>query len=245
MSRLLVFCLLLWMGSTTLSSAQATASPKQIETELRSKTQELLDAIAPGHVQVWRKYLHERVVHVDENGIVRTKEELLKELTPLPAGLEGRLEIASFKVEIHGSVAVVTHEDQEHLAYHGQQLASRFRATDTWLNTADGWRLIASQILALQKDPPAATLTEDQLCAYNGVFALTEEITETIRCKAGALSAVRSGRAEVSYKPETADVFFAPGRPRTRRIFKRDAAGKVTGFVDRREGEDIVWRKLR
>lgn len=243
MPRWLLSCFVLW--STSLGWAQAVATPQQVEADLRSKTQELLDAIAPGHVRVWRKYLHDRVVHVDENGIVRTKEELLKELTPLPAGLVGRLEIALFKVELHGSVALVTHEDQEHLTYHGQQLASRFRATDTWLNTAEGWRLIASQILALAKDPPSISLSEDQLCAHNGVFALTEAIIETIRCKDGALSAVRSGRAEVSYKPETADVFFAPGRPRTRRIFKRDAAGKVTGFVDRREGEDILWRKLR
>ena len=34
-------------------------------------------------------------------------------------------------------------------------------------------------------------------------------------------------------------------RQRTRRIFQRDSSGAVTGFVDRREGHDIVWRKVR
>lgn len=33
-------------------------------------------------------------------------------------------------------------------------------------------------------------------------------------------------------------MFFAPGKPRTRRIFIRDANGAITGFVDRREGID-------
>jgi hypothetical protein len=38
-------------------------------------------------------------------------------------------------------------------------------------------------------------------------------------------------------------VFFAAGQPRTRRIFVRDAAGRIVGFVDRREGEDVRWTK--
>jgi hypothetical protein len=40
-------------------------------------------------------------------------------------------------------------------------------------------------------------------------------------------------------------VFFVAGQPRTRKIFQRDAAGKITGFVDRREGIDLVWKKTK
>jgi hypothetical protein len=42
---------------------------------------------------------------------------------------------------------------------------------------------------------------------------------------------------------EVHDVLFTPGQPRTRKIFQRDANGKVTGFLDRRGGEDVVWRR--
>ena len=229
----------------TSASAKQTVSQESVEAELRRNTQELLDAIAPGKVEVWRKYLDPKMLHVDENNTVRGKEELIKELTPLPAGLVGSIEIASFKVELHENVAVATHEDQEHLDYHRQKLASRFRTTDTWLKTREGWRLIASQVMAVLKDPPAVNLSEEQLCAYNGVFELTPDISETVHCKNGALSAVRTSRPETIYKAETADVFFVPGRPRTRRIFQRDKSGAVIGFADRREGEDIVWRKVR
>lgn len=227
------------------ASAKQTASQQSVETELRRQTQELLDAIAPGKVEVWRKYLDPKMLHVDENNTVRGKEELLKELTPLPAGLVGSIEIASFKMELHDNVAMATHEDQEHLDYHGQKLASRFRSTDTWLKTREGWRLIGTQVLAVLKDPPAVALSDDQLCAYNGTFALTSDISETISCKAGGLAAVRTGRPETMYKAEVVDVFFVPGRPRTRRIFQRDKSGAIIGFADRREGEDIVWRKVR
>jgi hypothetical protein len=38
---------------------------------------------------------------------------------------------------------------------------------------------------------------------------------------------------------------FSPGQPRTRRVFHRDPSGAVAGFVDRREGHDIAWRKVQ
>jgi hypothetical protein len=31
-------------------------------------TREMLDAIAPGHAEVWQRYTHDRLIHVDENG---------------------------------------------------------------------------------------------------------------------------------------------------------------------------------
>ena len=230
--------------SSLVASQEATTS-SAVEKELRQRTQELLDAVAPGRSDVWRTLLHERMIHVDENGIVRTKAQLLAELQPLPPGLEGSLQIASFDVQVHGDVAVATHEDREALTYFGQKLDSRFRTTDTWLRTSEGWRLIGAQVLAVPSDPPAIRLDAKQLCAYEGVFALTSDIVATVRCRDGDLAVERTGRPVVIYRPETADVFFSPGQPRTRRIFQRDSSGAVTGFVDRREGHDIVWRKVR
>lgn len=43
---------------------------------------------------------------------------------------------------------------------------------------------------------------------------------------------------------ELPDVLFAPDQLRIRKIFQRDAAGRITGFVDRREGGDLVWRRI-
>ncbi len=117
------------VGIVGTSSVRAQASA---EVELRRIVQELLDAVAPGNVAVWQRYLHERVIHVDENGTVRTKAELLKEFEPLPPGLVGRIAVDTFKMETHGDVAIVAYEVQEHLDYHGQILRSRFRINDTW-----------------------------------------------------------------------------------------------------------------
>lgn len=238
-SRLLVLVALV-LGIVATSNVRAQSSA---EVELRRIVQELLDAVAPGNVAVWQRYLHERVIHVDENGTVRTKTELLAEFSPLPPGLVGRIAVDRFNIQTHGDIAVVAYELQEHLDYHGQILRSRFRASDTWLRTAEGWRLLAEQVSAVLKDPPSVKLTQQQLCEYNGSYAMTAQITATIRCTQDGLTVERSDRKPAQYLAEIADLFFVPGQPRTRRIFVRDAQGKVVGFVDRREGEDVRWSR--
>ncbi len=239
--RFLAVCLLALSGCAL--AAPDESSEQHAKEELRRICQELIDAVAPGEVEVWRKYLHERLIHVDENGVVRNKAELLKELAPLPPGLVGSISIDRFVAEIHGEVAVLAYEMQEHLDYHGQVLRSRFRASDTWLKGPQGWRLINQQVGAVLKDPPSIQLTQQQLCSYSGTFVLTEQMVTVVRCTASELIAERTGRKPATYLPEVADVFFEAGQPRSRRIFQRDAAGRITGFVDRREGEDIHWRK--
>lgn len=244
MTRILA-ALLLWVSAncpvTDASASPVPASP--LTTELRHSTQALLDAIAPGDVKVWDRLLDEQVIQVDENDVVRHKKEILAELAPLPAGLAGRLAIDNFQVVEHGGTAVVTHEDAEYLDYHGQIIRSRFRATDTWIRTPAGWRLLASQALAVPQDPPTHALDNKVLCAYAGSYELTADIITTVHCEGDALLFERAGRPARHFRPELLDVFFEPGAPRTRRIFRRDSSGTILDFVDRREGRDVVWRR--
>ncbi len=234
---------ILTIGLAVAATGAPTQPPAPADLELRRMTQELLDAIAPGDTAVWEHYLDERFVHMDENGAVRGKVELLGELKPLPPGLVGRIEVDRFEARIHGSTAVVAYEMQEYLDYHGQPLRTRFRALDTWLATPDGWRLIGEHVAAVLKDPPAVHLTRDELREYEGVYSLTPAIKTAIRCGGDGLASVRPDRPAANYLAELRDVFFVPGQPRTRRIFTRDAAGRIDGFVDRREGEDVRWTR--
>lgn len=227
----------------------ALAAPPQgepaetVQAELRRLTQELVDAAAPGHTEVWARLLDERIVHVDENGVMRDKAALLDGLRPLPAGLEGTIEVDRFVVELHGETAVAAVELQERLLYHGQELRTRFRSVDTWRRTPEGWRLIGQHVAAVLRDPPAIALAPAELCSYSGVYALTPKITTRVRCEGDGLASIRTDRPEVRYLPEVRDVFFAPGQPRSRRIFTRDPSGRIDGFVDRREGEDVRWSR--
>jgi hypothetical protein len=244
--RLIV--LVLVIGALVTAHAQVpaaraadAASGEALAAELRRNTQMLLDAIAPGDVAVWDKWLDPAALQVDENDVVRGKPEILAELKPLGAGLVGHLYIDDFRMTASDNVAVVTHEDNETLDYHGQMLRSRFRMTDTWHKTSNGWRLLGSQVLAVLQDPPSVSLDQPTLCSYAGRYALTSTIVATIRCATDRLLVAREGQPERTFIPEVKDVFFEPGQPRTRRIFLRDSGGRVTGFVERREARDVRW----
>jgi hypothetical protein len=151
--------------------------------------------------------------------------------------------IERFEARVLGDLAVVAEESQERLDYHGQILRSRFRSVDTWRRTPAGWRLVAQHVAAVLKDPPAVRLSQTQLCEYNGTYKLAAQIQARVACTADGLRVEREARPPTIYKAELLDVFFAEGQPRSRRIFVRDSAGKIMGFVDRREGEDISWTR--
>ncbi len=233
--------------ATTYAADSASSGDAALESELRQKTQELMDAVAPGQAEVWRRYLREDGTFLDENGELSDKAKLLAELVPLPAGLVGTIVVDRFRMTRAGDTAVVAAEIQEHLDYHGQQLHTRFRFLDTWIRTDGEWRLFARHTAAVLRDPPAVVLTTAELCAYAGTYRLTAEIATEARCDAGQLTFERTDRTPrraVVYAAEMKDLFFAPGQPRSRRLFLRDATGAVVAFVDRREGEDIRWTRV-
>jgi hypothetical protein len=236
------------MRTFVLTVALALAFPlvaqSPVEAELKRITNELLDAIAPGDVAVWKKYTHEQLVYSTEANEVLTKAQLIEQLKPLPKGLVGDLEVGEFKVALHGNVAVATYVADEKLDYFGQMIESQFRTTDTWLKTEEGWRLIATQVLAILADPPSIALSRETLCGYNGTYRLTKDIATTLTCTDDGLRSERTDRKPVVQKAEVRDVFFTPGQPRTRRVFLRNERGEITGFADRREGHDIVWKKV-
>jgi hypothetical protein len=226
-----------------VGAAAPAVAPSVAAVELRRSTQALLDALAPGDVAVWDRLLDDSAIQVDENDVVRNKKEILEALKPLGPGLEGHLTIDDFHVVERGETAVVTHEDDEYLNYHGQIIRSRFRMTDTWIHSSTGWRQLASQVLAVLQDPPEHKLDANVLCGYSGSYELTADIKGVVRCANDELLFERTGRPARHFRPELLDVFFEPGQPRTRRIFVRDAKGRVTGFVDRREARDVTWRR--
>ena len=45
-----------------------TAQADSVAALLKRQTQVLMDAVASGESEVWRRYLHENVVYLDENG---------------------------------------------------------------------------------------------------------------------------------------------------------------------------------
>ena len=218
--------------------------PAGAEAVLRAQTQELLDAITAGNPAVWDRYVDPRILYVSEAGEVESKAQLLDELKPLPPGISGKIAIGRFEVHQHGDTAVVLHVDEEDEDYFGHPIHAQYMTTATWRLGPDGWKLIATQVLATLLDPPAIALPAAQLDEYAGTYQLTEAIRTTIRRDGDRLIGERTGRPAQELRVEARDVLFVPGQPRSRKVFQRDAGGRITGFADRREARDVVWPRL-
>lgn len=235
-------CLLQGVALAACAHTTATSTPATgVEPILRAHTQALLDAVTAGDPEVWDRLLDPDVVYLSEAGELERKPQLLAELEPLPAGISGRIEIGRFEAHVHGDTAVVVHVDEEDESYHGHPIHAQYLNLATWRLGPAGWRLIATQVLASLIDPPAITLPADQLDDYVGSYQLTPEIHYTIRRDGDHLVGERTGRPAQPLLAEARDVFFVAGQPRSRKIFLRDAAGRVTRFTDRREARDILW----
>lgn len=237
-----------FMGSRLLVlilfAATPSSDPKQNTRELlQRQSQELLDAVSNGAASVWKRYLHEDVRYIEPGGEVLTKKEIVEGMKPFPPGISGSLKITQFDAAVHGNVAVATHVDDENQDYYGHKLHSQFRTTEVWMKTADGWRLISGQALALRADPPAIPLSPSFLKEYCGRYSIAPTVSYEIRCKGETLEGQRSDRKPEELRAEAPDVLFVPGRPRYRYVFLRNPEGKVTGFAQRREAWDLVWKR--
>jgi ketosteroid isomerase-like protein len=207
--------------------------------------QAMSDAIASGNVAVWDKYLDPNVIFAEEDDTCKGKADMLKEIVPLPKGLSGiiRVELLSYHEEDGVAVALFRQHETEH--YFGQTIYAKYLTSTTWRRRPDGWKLMASQVLAEKIDPPAITLPAKQLAQYAGEYQLKDSAaTYSLQLVDGQLIGTRDARKPATWNAEASDVFFLSGDPRIRKIFQRDASGKIIGFIERRESWDIVWLKI-
>lgn len=232
------------VGRTVAAQSGGTNQDTDVSVVLQRQTQEMLDAVARDDRGPWTRYLDDSMIYAAEDGSIKTKAQLLDELRPFPKEIWGKLHIRQFRSVRHQSAAVANYLIDEEEGYYGQVIHAQYLVTDSWIETPDGWRLVASEALAMRSDPPAIDLSQARLDEYAGVYSLTPEITYTIRRGPRGLEGQRTGRQLEVLKVELADCLFVPGQPRLRKVFQRDAAGTITGFVERRESWDIRWRRV-
>jgi len=225
-----------------ISSPSAASS--DLVQEFRQRDQALLDAYAPGDAKVWDAVLAPDAVYVDENGEVMNRADFLKQLTPLPAGASGTITISAYSARQAGDVVTAVHTDDEQELYHGQHLTAQYLTTETWQRQEGSWKLLMVHVYSVLKEPKSVSLTSSELDAYTGRYSAAPELTYTIRREGDHLVGERAGRPATPLKAEVRDVFFVAGQLRTRKIFDRDSTGRVVGFVDRREGSDLVWKRI-
>jgi hypothetical protein len=231
------------LSSTLVIVLAVTPPADDVAAQLRARTAQLLDAITSGDASVWEQTLEANARVIDENGEVMDRKAMVASVRPLPAGISGALRPVDFQATVLGDVWLTTYVAEEDESFHGAKIHARYRVGDTWVRRDGKWKLLASQVLALRNDPPALPTTAEQRRAYCGRYALGD-LTYVVRCETDGLTGGTPGKPAKPLRLESTDVFFIPGEPRLRYLFQRDAAGRVTGFLQRRESWDLVWKHV-
>jgi ketosteroid isomerase-like protein len=236
-----------FLGLLQVQADAATQNSRDaIVEQLKRAMQELLDAVAPGDVAVWQKYLADGCIYTDEEGNVMTKEELLKELKPLPRGYIGKIKMGEPKVFVQDNVIVMSHRDREELELYGQKLITWFHSTGTWAKQKDGqWKLVAAHVMAIPNERKPIPVSPNELDEYVGQYRLATDVIYTVTREGDKLFGQRTGRAREELLALCADTFYRKGVWRGEKVFERDGKGKVVRMLDRRENNDLVWERVK
>jgi hypothetical protein len=227
----------------SLQAAPLQDPPTITQTELVHRTQLLYDAFAPGDRAPWRQYLAEDVMFFDEQGHDFDKQAMLASLNPLPTGYSGSIHIEHAKVRFAPNVAILSYDADETETVFGTVLHARYHATDTWLYRDRIWQIAASQTLRYYEDPATGAVNAALLNDYVGTYELAPGNQMVVTREGDKLFAKRGAGKAIELLPESPDMFFRAG-VEGRRLFHRDASGKVDMLIDRRNNEDLLWKKV-
>ena len=209
--------------------------------ELVRRTQELYDAVAFANQAPWKKYFADDCIFADEKGRVFDKSKLVADITPLPVGYSGTIKIENAQSRIIGNTAILSYDADETETIFGQKLKARYHVTDTWLRRNDNWQIIASQAHRYYEDPAIGTADSKKFADYIGMYELAPGQTRSIIAEGDKLFVERNGKKE-QLLPETSEIFFRKGIE-GRILFRYASTGKVDTLIDRRNNEDVIWRK--
>jgi hypothetical protein len=218
------------------------AGTQDLVSQLTSQTQELYDSLVPGNQEPWKKYFADDCIYADEKGRLFDKTQLVNDVTPMPAGYSGSIKLENVQSRVVGQTAILSYDINESETIYGQELHARYHTTDTWLRRHDTWQIIASQTHRYYEDPAVGDADPKKFADLAGTYELAPGQIRSVSAEGDKLFVERKGKKE-ELLPEATDIFFRKG-VEGRILFRRDKATSiVTAIVDRRNNEDVMWKK--
>jgi ketosteroid isomerase-like protein len=227
----------------TLSCNRASR-PNINQDELVHRTQELVDSVAAGDQAPWNKYFADDAMFFDERGENLNKKELVASIVALPLGYSGTIKVANAKSQIQSDVAILSYDLNEIEIVYGQKQTARYHETDTWMQRDGRWQIVAGQVLRYYEDPAPGEADPRAFADYVGTYEAAPEKIMTVSKEGKQLFLQRGDRPKAELILEAGPIFFRKG-VEGRIIFRRGAGGKVDELIDRRNNEDVVWKRVK
>lgn len=241
--RLFIMTILIGISTISINAQNDAQNNSKAEKELVSIAQELMDAVGKGDKAVWQRHLDDNCMITTEDGSTKTKAQIIEEISPLPKGFTGSIEVIEPKVVVSGDTAIMKFVAKEREEVFGQLINTKYIETDTYIKRGDNWKLIGSQIMELSADPSPIKLSNEALKKYIGDYQLAENIIYKVSVEGDKLYGQRGNRDKEELIPAADGVFHRKGT-RVLKIFAKDEKGEVIKMLDRRNGNDLAWKKI-
>jgi hypothetical protein len=171
------------------------------------------------------------------------KATLVADITPLPAGYSGAIKITKVQSRAHGDTVILSYDLDETETIFGQNLTARYHVTDTWMRRGRDWQIVAGQVFRYYEDPAIGKVDPKKFNDFIGTYELAPGQIRTVSAVNDKLFIERNGKRDPLF-PETSEIFFRKGIE-GRILFRYDDTGKVDALIDRRNNEDVIWRKAK
>ena len=234
--------LILLAALTACTSAKPAPITQQ---DLVRNSQEMFDSVPAGDRTPWKKYFADDSMYFDEKGRSMDKAALVKDVTPFRKGYSGSIKVVNPKSHIQGDTAILSYDLNETETIFGQNMTARYHGTDTWMYRDGKWQIVAGQMLRYYEDPAPGKGDVKKYAEYAGTYELAPGVTQTVSSgRRRVVCAAGDGPRKGLLVPESTDIFFRKG-VEGRWLFRRGERGKVDAMIDRRNNEDVVWKKIK
>jgi hypothetical protein len=237
-------CRFLAIGLTLTALTACKTKNEITQDELVRRTQKLFENLAAGDQAPWKKYFAEDCMYFDEKGRNMNKQTLIADITPLPKGYSGSIKVVHAQSHIARNVAILSYDMDETENIYGQALTARYHATDTWMRRRGQWQIVAGQVLRYYEDPAPGNADSAKFREYLGTYELAPENRLTVSIDGKQLYRQRGNKPKEELIPEATDIFFRKGIE-GRILFRHDDHGKVDALIDRRNNEDVIWKRVQ
>jgi hypothetical protein len=242
--RILACFFALCFGVPLAAYAAPSDASTITEAELVRRTQQLYDALVPGDQTPWKTYYADDAMLYDEKGRALDKKGIVADVEPMPAGYSGTIKVVKPHVVFAPGVAILAYECDETETIFGQELHAQYHSVDTWFYRNGAWQIVASQAMRFYHDPALGAPDERRWSDFTGTYELSAGNRRTVFREGNDLFVQRGTGMKTKLLPESGDIFFRAG-VEGRILFHRDLSGKVDALYDRRNDEDVVWKKVR
>ncbi len=198
----------------------------------------------PGDTSLWSKYLDPQCYVVDENGNGLNRKDFLQSFRPFPKNVSGYIKVINPVIMFHDHIVVIHYVADEHENYYGNQLHTTYSIMETWYKTDTSWMMLGMQTFEIPALPPSIKVVAETLKTYTGTYQLSDSNIAIITLANDTLFLQNKQRAPAALLPETENTFFRKTDARGRVFFVKNNTGQML-MLQRRNGQDVVWRRIK